>query len=66
MDTATTQSQGIVWTDRGEERIGDSLIRAWHAGLSGAIGGIAGIVLAIEIGAQMAFQSMGVLGRCYV
>ena len=66
MDTATTQSQGIVWTGRGEERIGDILIRAWYAGLSGAIGGIARILFAIEVGAQLAFQSMGLLGRCYV
>ena len=66
MDTATTQSQGIVWTDRGEERIGDILIRAWYAGLSGAIGEIARVFLAIEAGAQLAFQSIGIFGRCYV
>ena len=66
MDTATTQSQGIVWTNCGEERIGDSLIRSWHVGLSGVIGGIARILFAIEVGAQLAFQSMGLLGRCYV
>ena len=66
MDTATTRSQGIVWTDRGEERIGDIFIRAWYAGLSGAIGGIARVFLAVEIGARLAFQSIGQLGRCYV
>jgi len=66
MDTATTQSQGIVWTDRGEERIGVILIRAWYVGFAGVIEGIAGIVLAVEIGARLAFQSIGLLGRCYV
>jgi len=40
--------------------------RAWYIGLARVNGGIARILLAIEIGAQMAFQSMGVLGRCYV
>jgi hypothetical protein len=66
MDTLSNQSQGIGGTARRREHTTDILIRAWHAGLSGAIGGIARILRAIEIGAQLAFQSIGLLGRCYV
>jgi uncharacterized membrane protein YtjA (UPF0391 family) len=66
MDTATTQLQELSGAARRSARIGDILIRAWYAGLSGAIGGIARILFAIEVGAQLAFQSIGLLGRCYV
>jgi hypothetical protein len=66
MDTATTQLQEIVGTYRGKERIGDILIRARYAGLSGVIGGTARIRLALETGTQLAFESIGLLGRCYV
>jgi len=66
MDTATTQLQDLSGAARRSTRIGDILIRAWYAGLSRAIGGIARILFAIEVGAQLAFQSIGLLGRCYV
>ena len=66
MDTATTQLQDLGGTARRSTRIGDILIRAWHAGFAAVIGGIARIFLAIEVGAQLAFQSIALLGRCYV
>jgi hypothetical protein len=66
MDTSSNQSQGIGGTERRRERIGDILIRAWCAGFAGVIAGIARVFLAIEIGAQLAFQSIGLLGRCYL
>jgi hypothetical protein len=65
MDTATTQLQELSGAAR-RTFIGDILIRAWYVGFAGVMGGIAGIVLAVEIGARLAFQSMGLLGRCYV
>jgi hypothetical protein len=66
MDTSINQSQGVGGTERRRERIGDILIRAWHVGFAGVIGGIARVFLAIEIGTQLAFESIGLLGRCYL
>jgi len=66
MDTATTQLQELSGAARRSARIGDILVHAWYVGFAGAIGGIAGIVLAVENGARLAFQSIGLLGRCYV
>jgi len=66
MDTATTQLQELSRAARRSARIGDILIRARYAGLSGVIGGTARIRLALETGTQLAFESIGLLGRCYV
>ena len=66
MDTATTQSQDLGGTARRSARIGDIFIRAWYAGFVAAVGGIARILLAIQVGAQLAFESIALLGRCYV
>jgi len=66
MDTATTQLRNLGGTARRSARIGDILIRAWRAGFAAAVEGIARILLAVEVGAQLAFASIGLLGRCYV
>ena len=66
MDTATTQSQDLGGTARRNARIGDIHIRAWYAGSAAAIEGIARILFAIAVGAQLAFESIGLLGRCWV
>ena len=66
MDTATTQLQNLGGTARRSARTGDVLIRAWYAGFAAAVGGIARILLAIEVGTQLALQSIALLGRCYI